>query len=735
MKFLRLLFPLVFGLAAVAAVLAWGAQAAEASGTVSPCNEGNFDTALSGGGLVTFNCGGPATITATAMQIIGADTTIDGFNGGNPLTLTANSNVLMFIVQSGKTLTLTNLTIAGVNSSQGAIIYNGGLVISNAKFLNNANYGVEGNGPLTITNSIIRGNTGVAAVEVSQNGRLSVTNSQFISNTGYAIWTRAAADVSDSQFFSNTTTGAGAGAGIFLDDSGFNPLTLTVTSSQFMTNSAYGGGGAIYASGGLVTISNTLFISNSTTNGGGALSYQAILARDGLQVLSSTFRRNNNSAISVNGSGGAPFLLADSIIQDNLGPTFIAGVASGGSNLTVSHTHFIHNVSTANYAGALESGGPVTITDSLFENNTGQYSGAAFMDNGGGGSVPASFTDTVTGSAFWGNTATGYDGGGIYVSGASLIVADSVFSDNVNSASSGLGGGLAWWNDANPIFSLNVSRSLFYNNQATNGGTGGGAWVQGNATIDNSTFYSNSAATTGGIHLSNSSSLTLTNDTLAGNTATSIGSAGNLLGGSIFSPAALVNTILAGGSPKNCGGTIASLGHNLSSDATCPLTATGDLSGTNPLLGAFQDNGGPSWTIMPTAASPAINAGDNANCPSVDQRGVARPVGPACDIGAVEASFKTPQTISFGPLAAMSIRTAPFNLSATATSGLAVSFVSLTPAVCGVSGSTVTLETGGTCTLRAQQAGDSTYAAAPNVDQGFLVLTHILFLPAAMRSS
>jgi len=112
MKLYCLLPALVLGLAAALAVLAWGAHATEASGSVSTCNESNFDTALSGGGLVTFNCGGPATITATAVQNISADTTIDGSNGGNPLTLTANSNVLMFNVQSGKTLTLTHILSA-----------------------------------------------------------------------------------------------------------------------------------------------------------------------------------------------------------------------------------------------------------------------------------------------------------------------------------------------------------------------------------------------------------------------------------------------------------------------------------------------------------------------------------------------------------------------------------------------------------------------------------------------
>ena len=42
------------------------------------------------------------------------------------------------------------------------------------------------------------------------------------------------------------------------------------------------------------------------------------------------------------------------------------------------------------------------------------------------------------------------------------------------------------------------------------------------------------------------------------------------------------------------------------------------------------------WTHALQADSPAIDAGNNANCPATDQRGVARPQGPTCDIGAYE---------------------------------------------------------------------------------------------------
>ncbi|MGA3056475.1 MAG: hypothetical protein ABSE70_00345 [Candidatus Limnocylindrales bacterium] len=80
------------------------------------------------------------------------------------------------------------------------------------------------------------------------------------------------------------------------------------------------------------------------------------------------------------------------------------------------------------------------------------------------------------------------------------------------------------------------------------------------------------------------------------------------------------------------------------------------------------------------------------------------------------------QTISFGPLADKTADDAPFAVSATASSGLDVTFTSATTGVCtvsGTNGTTVTLHTLGTCTINANQAGDSTYDPADQVPQSF----------------
>jgi sugar lactone lactonase YvrE len=80
----------------------------------------------------------------------------------------------------------------------------------------------------------------------------------------------------------------------------------------------------------------------------------------------------------------------------------------------------------------------------------------------------------------------------------------------------------------------------------------------------------------------------------------------------------------------------------------------------------------------------------------------------------------TAQTISFPNPGAQTAGT-PLTLSATATSGLTVAFNSTTTEICTVSGTQATFITTGTCTIDANQAGNSTYAAAPMVPQSFTV--------------
>ena len=93
------------------------------------------------------------------------------------------------------------------------------------------------------------------------------------------------------------------------------------------------------------------------------------------------------------------------------------------------------------------------------------------------------------------------------------------------------------------------------------------------------------------------------------------------------------------------------------------------------------------------------------------------------------------QTITFNPIANQTQGT-QLNLVATASSGLTVSFASLTTGVCTVSGTVASLTNPGTCTIQATQGGNGTYAAAQPVNQSFTVLgtQTITFNPIANQT-
>ena len=85
---------------------------------------------------------------------------------------------------------------------------------------------------------------------------------------------------------------------------------------------------------------------------------------------------------------------------------------------------------------------------------------------------------------------------------------------------------------------------------------------------------------------------------------------------------------------------------------------------------------------------------------------------------------QTTQTITFGPIASKELGSGSFTVSATATSGLPVTFTTSTPTTCGSGGSdgsTISILAVGTCTVVADQSGDAHWAEAPSVSQSFQI--------------
>ena len=137
-------------------------------------------------------------------------------------------------------------------------------------------------------------------------------------------------------------------------------------------------------------------------------------------------------------------------------------------------------------------------------------------------------------------------------------------------------------------------------------------------------------------------------------------------------------------------------------------------------LAGYQNTGVDDYHL--TALSDAVDQGNDLP-PLVDLDGTMRPKGMATDIGAYEftPAGRSDQTISFNPLPDKLVSDPPFTVSATASSGLPVSFVTRTATICTVNGNTVTLLSTGTCTLQAAQAGNTSFNPASPVVQSFAV--------------
>ena len=230
-----------------------------------------------------------------------------------------------------------------------------------------------------------------------------------------------------------------------------------------------------------------------------------------------------------------------------------------------------------------------------------------------------------------------FGGGGIYNGdSATLSLTDSTVSDNTSVNQPG--GGVYGFFDS----SITVTRSTISGNVA--GDVAGGLRTLGNATIVNSTVSGNtSTAWHGGGVFHTDGVLTVTNSTFAENVAPA-GTASGILVGTFGAPASatITNSVLRGeGGAFACaieGGAaavITSGGSNVISDGSCNPIAS-DQSNTDALLGPLTDNGGPTLTHALLEGSPAIDAADDTVCPETDQRGVARPQGPSCDVGSYE---------------------------------------------------------------------------------------------------
>jgi CSLREA domain-containing protein len=454
--------------------------------------------------------------------------------------------------------------------------------------------------------------------------------------SGGAIYTVGPLTVIDSTFSMNSVGDGGAGGNATGGHGGTGSPGRVGGTATGGSGGAAGSGGAIAAES-TVTINRSVFTQNEAENGGAGGTGHG--GDGGVGSASTSF---GGSAGGGNGGNGGP-----------AGKGGAIHLVSGSASLTITDSSFMGNRTDNAGAGGSGTGGiggqsfgagavagfggggnggdggvggdglainwpgTVTILRSLVANSQGNlFGGKGGAGQGGSAGFPSTGSSGQAGGA-----ATGGDGGrgprGAILVGPSSSVTNSTFTFNTPDLS-GSGG------------------------NAT-GGNGSGAAASGAATAGNG---ANGGA--GAVHALGA--LSLTHVTIAylnlgssggsggqafGNGTKINGSAGSVGPGAIRSDTntTLTASIVSGNGTPECTGTISDGGHNIAAVANgCPGTA-GD-----PKLGALADNGGPTQTMALQAGSAALDVvpTTGAGCESVDQRGVTRPHGTACDAGAYE---------------------------------------------------------------------------------------------------
>lgn len=261
---------------------------------------------------------------------------------------------------------------------------------------------------------------------------------------------------------------------------------------------------------------------------------------------------------------------------------------------------------------------------------------ATFRDNSAlarGGAIFARGRIVVEDSMFLANRAGAFDGGAIFGLG-DIEITRSTFADN----HARLGG--AVFSDGGPV---EVTGSTFTRNSAD---TGGAVRVQGGSLeLFTSTVTGNRAEMAGG-GVSAHGGVFLGSATVVENSAPVGANVAITDAGPLWVNRAVVAAPAGGG--ENCSGagsrSPGGQGYGYSDDNSCLLTGPTDTQdGPDPRLGDLADNGGPTQTLLPALDSPLVDAAPAADCADLtDQRGISRPQGSGCDIGAVEREAVPP---------------------------------------------------------------------------------------------
>jgi len=288
---------------------------------------------------------------------------------------------------------------------------------------------------------------------------------------------------------------------------------------------------------------------------------------------------------------------------------------ASGVTVTISGVTIRDGNAYGSPGGGIRSAGALILTATHVVSNNAVHGGGVYVGYG---------SATLSGGQIVSNTAE--EGAGLYVSSGSVVLNGVQVLGNSAEYGSGV-----FISDG----SLMLKSTQVISNSASF--SGAGIFVfSGTLNMLNTTVSGNRATGGGGGGLLNSGGrVSITFSTIASNTATIDGYGLRLESGTML----LQDTIVAhnGTEETNCTGLLVSNGHNLEYGYSCNLTASSDITNTDPLLGPLTHEGG-MWIHPLLEDSPAINAGLCLVGVPTDQRGWTRI--PPCDIGAYEYVFR-----------------------------------------------------------------------------------------------
>ncbi len=299
----------------------------------------------------------------TSVSLIGAGASQTTISGGDPDAVTISPGTSVEI----RGLTITAATQTGI-VSQGTLTLSYAAVSANGGFCGGCGVtgGIANNGVLTLRNSTVTRNEGIAAGGLSNDGSATIVDSTF--------------DVNEGLF----------DAGNIQNQGQLELRGSTVSSGRCQYACAFLNTG----SGATALIVDTVVSGNTAEN---------------VAPITNQF--------------GGSLTIRRSILTGGDGAFGAAGALSNVSGLvTVAHSSITDNtaVATTNGPGAIRNAGTMTLENSTVSGNVALYDGGGLGNYG---------TMMVRNSTVSGNTALGGGGGGIYNAG-SLALRGSTMSDN-----------------------------------------------------------------------------------------------------------------------------------------------------------------------------------------------------------------------------------------------------------------------------------------------------------------